>query len=378
MSAPAAPPLSSIWSDVDAVGAFAADYAAARAKFLAACAARGLAVESHAHPTHHGPAGEPLAVDVALLGPADASAALVITSGTHGAEGFCGSGCQVALLADDAFAAYVARRGVAVILVHALNPWGFAHLARTTEDNVDLNRNFRDFSRLARNDAYLEVHDFMLPAVWPPPAAQEARMADFVARRGAAALQAALTTGQSDRPDGLFFAGRQATWSQQVIRGVLRRHAGARQRLGWIDVHTGLGPCGHGEKIFAGPDDAATLARARAWWGADVTSIYDGSSTSAQVTGMLFNAALEECPSAEYAGIALEYGTLPMTEVVRALRARQWLAVHPEATAAQRADVLSLARDAFFVDTLAWKAMVVAQARVAALQALAGLAGGAP
>ena len=74
------------------------------------------------------------------------------------------------------------------------------------------------------------------------------------------------------------------------------------------------------------------------------------------------------------AGIALEFGTLPMAEVTQALRARHWLAAHPEATARQRADVLKLTRDAFFVDTPAWKAMGVGQARAAALQALAGLA----
>jgi hypothetical protein len=371
-----AEPLSAIWSDIDPVAAFAADYGEARTKFLAAARERDLAVESHEHATHRGPAGEALAVDVAVLGPADAASALILTSGTHGAEGFCGSGCQVALLRDDAFRAYVDRRGVATVFVHAINPWGFAHLARTTEDNVDLNRNFRDFGALARNEAYLEVHDFMLPATWPPAPADAARMAAYVGRRGAGALQAAVSTGQSDRPDGLFFTGRAPTWSHRVLRDVLRRHGAARRRLGWIDFHTGLGPCGHGEKIFAGPDDAAVLARARAWWGSDVTSIYDGSSTSAPVTGMMFHAALEECPNAEYTGIALEYGTLAMPEVLDALRARQWLAAHAEASEEQRAAILRLAREAFFVDTPAWKAMVVAQARAAALQGLAGLAAG--
>ncbi len=362
-TAPApAVPLSSIWSNVDPVASFGADYGEARASFLAAAKARGLAVESHVHPAARGPAGETLAVDVAVLGPADCASALVLTSGTHGVEGFCGSGCQVALLSDDAFAAYVERRGVAVIIVHALNPWGFAHLARTTEDNVDLNRNFRDFAVLSRNDAYLEIHDLVLPGTWPPGAEQEARLAAYVRARGAKVLQDALTTGQADRPDGLFFCGTKATWSQVVIRDILRRHGRSRRRLGWIDFHTGLGPAGHAEKIFAAPDDAAVLARARSWWGCDVTSIYDGSSTSAKVTGMLFYAAVEECPNTEYTGIALEYGTLPWMQVNHALRARHWLSNHPEATPAQRQDVLRLTRDAFFVDTSSWKAMVVGQA----------------
>ncbi len=376
MSRDAAVPLSSIWSDVDPVAAFASGYAEARAKFLATARARELAVESHEHPAARGPSGEALAVDVAVLGPPQASAALLLTSAAHGVEGFCGSGCQIALLADDAFAERARRAGVAVVFVHALNPWGFAHVARTTEDNVDLNRNFRDFGHAAPNDDYLAIHDFVLPAAWPPPPEQEARMAAHLARHGPGALQAALTTGQGDRPDGLFYAGRGPTWSHRVLRNVLQRHGAARQRLGWIDFHTGLGPCGHGEKIYAGPDDAATLGRTRAWWGADVTSIYDGSSTSARVTGMLFQAALEECPRATYAGIALEYGTRPMPEVLQALRARAWLHAHPEASDVQRDEILRLTREAFHVDAPAWKGMVVGQARAAALQALCGLAGG--
>jgi hypothetical protein len=159
-----------------------------------------------------------------------------------------------------------------------------------------------------------------------------------------------------------------------VLREVMRRHGAPRRKLAWIDLHTGLGPAGHGEKIFAGPDDASMFARAKAFWGADVTSIWDGSSTSAKVEGMLFYAALEECPDTEYTGIALEYGTQSYMDVLMALRARQWLANHPDADAAKRASILRQIRDAFYLDTPAWKAMVYGQARAAALQALSALA----
>ncbi len=376
MNAPHPPPAATLgwtWSNVDPVVHFAANYAEARAKFRAAASARGITVESHEHPAARGPSGEALGIDVAVMGDAKSRSMLLITSGTHGAEGYCGSGCQVGLLADDAFLASVKQRGVAVVMLHALNPFGFAHTTRTNEDNVDLNRNFRDFGARVRNDAYLEVHEFIVPSTWPPSGDNEARIGDYLARHGAPALQTALTTGQTDRPDGLFFAGTRPAWSQQVLREVLRRHGRSRARLGWIDVHTGLGPAGHGEKIYSGPDDAATLARTRAWWGADVTSIYDGTSTSAKVQGMLFNATLEECPGAAYAGIALEFGTLSFTDVLAALRARLWLANHPEADADRRESILRLHRDAFYIDTPAWKSMVFAQTRVAALQAMVAL-----
>ena len=95
-----------------------------------------------------------------------------------------------------------------------------------------------------------------------------------------------------------------------------RGAAGCRRagRLAWIDFHTGLGPAGVGERILAGRDDPATLVRAKAWWDSGgstpVTSIYDGSSSSAFLTGLMWTAAYEECPQAEFTSIALEYGTV--------------------------------------------------------------------
>ena len=358
----------------DPAGSFSATYAEARAKFLAAAAARGWTVASHPHPSARGAEGEALAIDVATPGRADAPALLVITSGTHGAEGFCGSGCQALLLDDEAFLGAAGAAGVDVALVHAVNPYGFSHLRRTNEDNVDLNRNFRDFSAPpARNAAYAGIHPFVVPDAWPPTPANEARIAAYVADHGPRAYQAAVSSGQFEFPDGLFFGGVRPAWSNTVLRGVVRSLGAGRRRLAWIDLHTGLGPCGHGEKIYMGDGDAASLARARACFGADVTSYYDGSSTSAKLSGVIYRAALDECPDAEFTGMALEYGTLPLAQVLEALRGDQWLANHPEAVTMRRTAIKRAVRDAFYVDRADWKAMVWAQARVAALQALTGL-----
>ena len=150
---------------MDPVRHFAGTYVEARDKFFAATKALGLTVTRHIHPSARGAAGEELSLDVASLGDASAPAMLVLVSGTHGVEGFCGSGCQVGLLHDAEFVAAVRASGVAVVFVHALNPFGFSHLHRTNEDNVDMNRNFRDFAAPPpANTAYAEVHDFIVPA----------------------------------------------------------------------------------------------------------------------------------------------------------------------------------------------------------------------
>ena len=310
---------------------FAQTYAEARAKFLAAADAAGLAVQPHPHPLL-GRDGELLSMDVARLGAADARALLIVTSACHGVEGFCGSGVQNALLADASFHAAAQRAGVAVLYVHGLNPHGFSWWRRTTHENVDLNRNWQDFSRpLPHNAGYDEIAHWLVPPTWPPAPEAQAGLAAYAASHGERGLQAAITGGQYEHPQGLFYGGRGPTWSHQTLRHVLQDHAPRCARLAWIDLHTGLGPSGHGERIFACKNDAAALARARAWWGDAVTSIYDGSSASALLTGMIWLSAYELCAQAEYTGIALEYGTVPTREVIDALRADQWLENHPQA-----------------------------------------------
>ena len=361
---------------MDAEAFFAQSYAEARGKFLAACAAAGLAVQSHAHPLQ-GRDGEALAMDVARAGPADAARVLLVTSACHGVEGYCGSGVQGALLADDGFAAAARAAGVAVVYVHALNPHGFSWWRRVTHENVDLNRNGLDYDTLAElpaNPAYDAIAAAAVPATWPPAPENEAVLAAYAAQHGPKGLQAAVTGGQYRHPQGLFFGGTAPTWSARTFAGVLREHATRCTRLGWIDLHTGLGPQGHGEKIWGGHDDAVAIARARAWWGAEVTSMYDGSSSSARLQGLLTELAYRHCPQAEVTPMALEYGTEPTEEVIACLRAEQWLELHPEADAATRAAIKRRFRDAFYTDTPAWKQAIVAQGLAAAHQAVAGLA----
>ena len=358
---------------------FSDSYAQARTKFLAAAADAGLLAEAKQHP-QKGRDGEDLAVDVARDGAPDAGSLLIVSSACHGVEGYCGSGVQVAALRDAAWREYARARGVAVLYIHALNPYGFSHVRRTTHENVDLNRNFHDFSRpLPVNAAYREIHPLLLPQTWPPTPQDDAAITAFVARHGEAAYQAAISGGQHEFPDGLFFGGTAPSWSNLALREVLRVHGRRAARIAWIDIHTGLGPSGHGERIFASRDDDAALGRARSWWGGGgktpVTSIYDGSSTSAFLTGLMWSAIFDECPQAEYTGIAMEYGTVPVMEVMQALRADQWLQLHPQTPPALAAQIKRQTLAAFYTDTPAWKAQVLAQARESLFQAVDGLSG---
>jgi Protein of unknown function (DUF2817) len=344
------------------VANFSQSYTQARGKFLAAAEACDLDVQSHVHPML-GRDGEALAMDVVRDGPLDASKVLIVSSACHGVEGFCGSGVQVTLLGDPLWRLAARHAGVAVLYVHALNPYGFSWWRRVTHENVDLNRNFHDFSQpLPGNKGYEELAAVLVPPAWPP------------SEEALSAFQAAISGGQHSHPEGLFYGGRNPTWSQVTLRHVLQEHGTRCAKLGWIDLHTGLGPSGVGERIFACRDDAQALARAKAWWGDKVTSIYDGSSSSAPLTGLMWMTAYQECAQAEYTGMALEYGTVPVMDVMNALRADQWLEMHPEAPEEKRLQIKQQVRDAFYTDTDAWKQRVIEQALDASHSALRGLA----
>jgi hypothetical protein len=87
----------------------------------------------------------------------------------------------------------------------------------------------------------------------------------------------------------------------------------------------------------------------------------------------MWQSVYEEAPQAEYTAIAMEYGTVPVSDVLNALRADHWLVNHPEATPEQAAQIKQQLLDAFYVDEDNWKGLIISQARQSMFQAVDGL-----
>ena len=349
--------------------AFSHSYAEARQRFLDAAAARGLPVHTQVLPLP-GIDGETLALDVVLDGDPAAPALLMTTSACHGIEGFCGSAVQTGLLRQGP----PGDAAVALLHVHAVNPHGFSYGRRVTQENVDLNRNFIDFgAALPDNPGYEQIHDLLLPPHWPPAPDVERALQAFRERAGPRGWQAAVSQGQYRHADGLYFGGLAPTWSNTAFRRVLREQVGQRRAFSWIDLHTGLGPRGVGERIFASMDEGAALERARAWWGAGVTSVNAGTSNSIPLSGPLQFALADECPGIADTNICLEFGTVPLPQMFQALRADHWLHNHPDSDAALARRIRADLRAAFYPDGDDWRADVWRQGLQVTEQALAGL-----
>ncbi len=342
-------------------------------EFLSACDAAGARVGHVVHPLQ-GREGEQLAVDVAELGPPDAADVVMIVSGTHGVEGYCGSALQSHWLRH--------RSGdrpehVRVVLVHALNPFGFSWVRRTDEHNVDLNRNFIDWSRTPpERPGYDDIAALLVPEVWNDEtvAAADAALFERLAEVPFEEFQEAVSGGQFSHPDGVFYGGDGPSWSHRWLRDWWRGGLGGAQRVAIIDLHTGLGPWGHGELISSEPAGSPGHDRATRWWGA-VTSMVDGDSVSAKLVGDWLAAAPDHLPGVELTAVALEYGTVDSISVVNALRADAWLHAHGDPTAPSAADVRAAVRAAFADDAPEWIETVAARFDEVTDRTFAALAG---
>jgi len=327
-------------------------YADARAAFLDAAASAGARLSPFPHPLA-GLDGEELAIDVAELGPPDATEVVMVVSGTHGVEGYLGSALQrqhLATLDPER------STGPAIVFVHALNPFGFSWVRRVNEDNVDLNRNFVDWSEPPpRNDEYGDLAADLVPSSWSEEEQQRTLLAlmSRLDELGIERLQRIVSGGQYDHPTGVFYGGTGPTWSHRWLRDfVADRFAGMR-RAAIVDLHTGLGPWGHGELISHAAPGTETFDRQQTWW-SDVTSFHDGSSVSAQLTGDWLGAVDGFAPDTEITSIAIEYGTVDSITVLQSLRADAVLHAHGDPTAPEAASIRAQVRAAFLDDEPAW------------------------
>ena len=355
---------------------FSDSYAEARPKFCSAAAAAGGRIRSWLNPKAKGPNGETLYLDTARFGPADAANMLVLIAGTHGVEGHCGSGAEIAWLRNRGPSKLPEDTGALVI--HAINPYGFAWSRRVTEDNVDLNRNFVDHDKAyPRNQGYETLAAALLPRDWNEEShAETARALNaYTQQHGAFGLQGAITAGQYTHPDGVFFGGHKPGWSNRTIRVIARQELSSARRVGVIDFHTGLGPFGHGELIAAAPPDAKSFRRARAWYGDEMTSSEEGTSTSAIVVGVMVDSFPQELPDAEVTSIAIEYGTYPVAEVLNAVRADNWLHQRGDLASPLGKAIKADIKERFFPSGDEWREMVWARAEQTIGWALKGMAG---
>ncbi|WP_208029767.1 DUF2817 domain-containing protein [Rhabdothermincola sediminis] len=302
-------------------------YDECRARFLHVLARRGL--QGRSHPiAARGPEGQRLTIDVVHVGAARPSRALLVLSGVHGVEGFLGSALQCDLL--DRLDPAALPGDTAVLLVHAVNPWGMAWWRRQNESNVDLNRNWRrDQHEPPPNDAYDELHPLACPDTPTMPSVDDllSRAVAVVAERGMPWVRAAITSGQYRHPDGLHYGGARTEESNRILEQVVVDHLGEVERLFTVDLHTGHGPRGEVTALSDQPPGSAqdrflreALPRARV-----EPTIGNPGATAAPKTGQIANGIGGLLGGAVAYATSLEIGTAGDEEQLVATYLEQWV-----------------------------------------------------
>ena len=317
--------------DGQAFQPYAVDFAALRTAFRAAAQRAGAELFDYPHPLH-GPDGQVLTTDVALLGRRDAPKLMVLISGAHGVEGAFGSTCQTAWLAQNS--PWRLPDDTAILAIHLINPWATAWSRRVNEDNVDLNRNFVDWQAGApANTRYAGLHDAFVCREWEGPERIKADEKLAAARKslGQNGLASIVEAGQYDFPDGMFYGGDGPVWSNRTLNEILATFAGEARQVVVFDLHTGAGPYGYPALLSVASSDHPGLAWGKSIYGPALATVMTGRNAAtdtgitATATGYISDGVRAAMPNARVLPLVVECGTLDGAAVMDAVQADNWL-----------------------------------------------------
>jgi len=309
-------------------------YANAREAFIGLASANQARIDCFEHPHSPKPDGTAFAVDTAWFGPQDAETVLIMISGTHGPELFSGSAMQ--RLWIEMFQTSRSH-DFGVLLIHAINPYGCVYGSRTTENNVDLNRNFVSFPLSRKTSAFTDIVQNALsqsdqrgPRQW----SVLIRLLWLSARHGRARLMNEVTGGQYQRQDGIGFGGFAPEWSNTTLKTILNKYAGHAKRAAIIDWHTGIGSYGDPYLLCFDEPGTAEYKRATDWWGQalmDSTQGYEGEARP-DYQGLLLNHVKQTLQhnGAETVSSVIEFGTYANRKMLQALLCDRWLRCSPD------------------------------------------------
>ncbi|WP_315918326.1 DUF2817 domain-containing protein [Mesorhizobium sp. SP-1A] len=348
--------------DLAATASYSVGFADLRSRFRNAARRAGAELVEYLHPLH-GPDGEPLATDVALLGRRDAAKLLILISGTHGVEGQFGSACQSAWL--EANHPWRLPEDVAVLAIHLINPWGTAWSRRVNEDNVDLNRNFIDWQAPPpRNEKYAALHGAIAYREWEGPERDRADAAFAAARKalgGHVGIAPIVEAGQYEFPDGLYYGGDGPTWSNRTLHDILAAFAGRARQAVVFDLHTGAGPYGYPALLSVAETDHPGLAWGQSVFGPALKTVLTGrdattdTGIAATATGYVSAAVRKAMPDARVLPLVVECGTLDGSEVLDAVMADNWLHLFGKVDSPLGERIKGTLRSAFIPEDPDWQ-----------------------
>jgi len=357
---------------------FSKNYREGRQRFLEICMAKGLDVSAYIHPDHKGPQGEDLAIDCAWIGPQNAEKVMVVACGTHGLEASTGAATILQFLYNNA---YLERsQDTALLIIHPINPFGWAYDRRGNEDGIDLNRNCLDHSLpYPTNTAYDDLH----PLIKNAHVDSEGLVAfikafhGYSAQHGLGQSIGGITAGQYTYPNGMSFGGNALSWSCQTLYTIVEQYLGHAKKIVMVDWHTGIGSYGKPYFIMDDPVSSPAYAQASQWWAPHTIhsdDILDGASPD--YSGLIIRGLKEKITSignAETLCVVIEWGTYKLDEMLQSLLLDDWLKANYTAEGPLVDTVRAQLIDRFCPQAPKWRNAVLTTAPSLYQQALKGL-----
>ncbi len=358
---------------------FSDSYAVARQRFLKAAQNVDATIKSYLLDRHKGPNEEELAIDIAYLGDISASKLMLISCGTHGLEGQAGGASVLQWLYSEG--AKNLPADTAALIVHGVNPWGWAWSSRSNENNVDLNRNFFDhhahpekplyrtfIDRISQNDVSAAGLEASLTA-----------MGAFIAEVGADVAANVLAGGQYDVPDGFNYGGRGKEWSHLAMEQIFDTYVKNKALVYSVEWHTGLGSYAEPFHICQSPRDSEARKLAENCFGAEEIAAGDAPHDAVvDYTGLLLTWMEDRVASygGTFCGVVIEWGTFDKETVTGALLIDRWLRFEcDDRQSAQAIEARTRMREWFSPSALSWRQAVLTKSGPiyqAMLDALAG------
>jgi hypothetical protein len=315
-----------------------------------------------------------LTVDVLYI-PAqkDRKRLLVLSSGVHGVEGFTGSAVQRMFLDEFATKEFLDYTGILVI--HAMNPFGFKNVRRVTENNVDLNRNSDTDRALysTKNTGYPAVYNLINPGSKVDTRSFgnvffHVQSIIMIARASMKTLRQAILQGQYEFPEGLYFGGKDFEPQITAMAPVIRRAVGDYPLVMNIDLHTGYGARGvlH---LFPNPIEdknikammEKTFSGYRIDWG-DSDDFYTVTGDFSGYIGKLMR-------KGAYLPMAFEYGTMDSQTTLGSIKSLHTTILenqgvqHGYSSPENEQRVKSRFREMYYPSSPAWRMKVMQDTR---------------
>ena len=253
----------------------------ATGKFTAACSNVNGVMETINHPMV-GAQGEQLQAVVCTVGDPSARSIVFTISGTHGVEGYPGSMAQISMLRGPPS---MFPRGVRMVHLHMVNPYGASFTLKENEDNADQLKNAAGYYALNYSNPIVEgfMDNINLSSMGSSAAQANAQQVfgKLINDYGLDKVNLALKTGQGSRREGIAYFGSRKSWSSNTTEYVVRKYLQNAGDILVIDWHSAVGP--YGEWSFVPVDQEADNAMKK--WAPSVPRVpYDvGVPTGGQL-----------------------------------------------------------------------------------------------